>query len=117
MSPRRGSRGSRWAASASGVLIEAGCIGALGIVFALAANFLSPRGLPLSGRLPSPAAPPSPLAASPSTAAIQVRPSGTPSQPAATGLAARLAAQGLTLLSSNQVEALFRPTRGAKQKE
>ena len=96
---------------AQGVLLEALFVIVVGTGFALLANAVSPRGLPLI-RHPSLApakrtletgGTPSPLesgrAASPSLGGV------------ATGLAARLESRGLTLVNSNQVEQLFRDPR------
>jgi rhodanese-related sulfurtransferase len=93
------------------VVLEALCIAGMGAAFALLANALSPRGLSLTRD-------PFHLEARPPTATARV---SSPAQSGGTGLpaageaeaalAARLAASGLALVRSNQVEQLFRDPR------
>lgn len=94
-----------------GVLLEALCIGVAGAAFALVANSLSPRGLPLTRRPSWAAAQPRPgngRVTAPSAGGVAA---GVSTDRAGMGLAARLEARGLTLVTSNQVQELFRDPR------
>lgn len=109
---RRGARGSGTSRPAiSGLLVETGCVGVLGLLFALLANALSPRGLPLAGHPPPPTVERAAPGVAASTISTSHGPGGNPASPPAQSLAARLAAQGLTLVRSNQVTELFRDPR------
>ena len=109
------SRGGPWrfgvAPRAQGVLLEALCVGGIGVAFALLANTLSPRGLSLTRDHRPVEAKQAPQAASPASLSGSES-AGSPSLGGAEAeLAARLGARGLTLVRSNQVEQLFRDPR------
>jgi len=96
---------------AQGVLLEALWAGAAGMAFALLANAVSPRGLPLA-RHPSVAAAKQASQTAATASQLEGGRAASPSAGgAAAGLAARLEARGLTLVHSNQVEQLFRDPR------
>jgi len=92
--------------TAQRIFIEALAVAALGLLFALAANALSPRGLRL-GRDYFPAAPPM-TGQGNATGAVATA-SSSAHTPAA--IAARLQQRGLQLVSSNEAAALFRDPR------
>ena len=100
---------------------EACALGAAGVVFALAANQISPRGLSLARDYFPPAPPAPPASAAPAAAPLPA--SAAPVLAAAPGtnapalhtngasLAARLAGRGLGMVESNAVYELFMDPR------
>jgi len=94
--------------NARAILLEALCVAAAGLVFALAANALSPRGLRLSRNyFPEIAPPPGRTSSTGAVTTGTVTISGkTPGD-----IAQRLQQLGLQLVSSNEVVELFRDPR------
>jgi rhodanese-related sulfurtransferase len=90
--------------NAKAVVFEALFIAALGLVFALAANALSPRGLRLSRNYFPDAETPAPVSST-----VAATTSASTSAPNAT--IQRLQQRGLQLVSSNEVVELFRDPR------
>jgi rhodanese-related sulfurtransferase len=93
--------------NAKAVVFEALFVAALGLIFALAANAFSPRGLRLS-RNYFPDAGTTPPAVSPATGSVVAAATSTNAPNAAVQ---RLRQHGLQLVSSNEVAELFRDPR------
>lgn len=89
--------------NAKAAVFEALVIAALGLVFALAANALSPRGLRLSRNYFPDVGTPAPVSS------VAATPSASTNAPNAT--IQRLQQRGLQLVSSNEVVELFRDPR------
>lgn len=91
------------------IVIEALCVAAFGLVFALAANALSPRGLRLGRNYFPDAGRPPPAQ---TTGANSIAPTTASSfTNTSSATARRLQQRGLPLVSSNQVVELFRDPR------
>ncbi len=98
-----------------GVLLEALCVGLAGVGFALLANGISSRGLPLARHLPREASGRTPATTAMAPRAGGHKADGSLEDATAEGVVARLEARGLRLVNSNQVQQLFvDPRRGAE---
>jgi rhodanese-related sulfurtransferase len=93
------------------VLLESALVAAIGAAFALAANQVSPRGLALTRNYFPGATRPLRTTMTLTNRLGEAATTNAPATPVAELLAARLKAQGLQLLGSNEVAQLFRDPR------